>query len=85
MTYDLRRRCRKGLLLRLGHTQRYVLTPAGRRIVLFLTKVHTRILRPGLQAHDLIVPPPVPRPLRRAFAAVDQALTQLATEARIAA
>jgi hypothetical protein len=85
MTYDLRRLCRKGLLQRVDHTQRYVLTPAGRRIVLFLTKVHTRILRPGLQAVDLTVQSQAPPLLRRAFTAVDQALTELATEARIAA
>ena len=48
----------------------YTLTPCGRRVALFLTKLYARVLRPGLQALDrrgLAVPPP----LRRAFAAVD--------------
>jgi hypothetical protein len=85
MTYDLRRLRRKGLLLRLDRTQRYVLTPYGRRMALFLTKIHARILRPGLQALDLTLQPKAPPPLRRAFTAVDHAVTTLLTEARLAA
>lgn len=85
MTYDLRRLRRKGLLQRLDRTQRYVLTPHGRRVALFLTKVHGRILRPGLHALDLTIAPAAPPPLRRAFTTVDHALSTLITEARLAA
>jgi hypothetical protein len=84
-TYDLRRLCRKGLLHRLAGSHRYVLTPRGRRIALFVTKVHARILRPGLQALDLTMQPTAPPPLRRAFTALDHAITQLTREARLAA
>lgn len=52
MGYDLRRLRRKGLVKRLDHQKRYVLTPYGRRAALFLTKVHARVLRPGWQALD---------------------------------
>jgi hypothetical protein len=35
MAYDLRRLTRKGLVIRLEHQKRYVLTPYGRRLALF--------------------------------------------------
>ncbi len=85
MTYDLRRLCRKGLLRRLDRTQPYVLTPYGRRVALFLTKVQARILRLGLRAPDLTIQSQAPPPLRRAFTAVDHAVTALITAARLAA
>jgi hypothetical protein len=45
MGYDLRRLTRKGLIARIDQQHRYVLTPYGRRVALFLTKVHARVLR----------------------------------------
>lgn len=48
MTYDLRRLRRKGLILRIEGTYRYVLTPEGRRAAYFFTKLHQRILKPGM-------------------------------------
>jgi hypothetical protein len=51
--YDLRRLTRKRLIQRLDHQHRYVLTRYGRRVALFFTKVHARVLHPGLQALDL--------------------------------
>jgi hypothetical protein len=85
MSYDLRRLVRKGLLHRIEGTHRYMLTPYGRRVALFLTKVHDRVLRPGLQALDLHLISQAPPPLRIAFASVDRAITQLVQEARLAA
>lgn len=85
MSYDLRRLVRKRLLQRLDRTHRYVLTPYGRRVALFLTKVHARVLQPGLQALDLTIQSHAPPPLRRAFTAVDHAVTSLIAEARLAA
>jgi hypothetical protein len=38
MRYDLRRLLLKGMLTRLDHKNRYVLTPCGRRVALFLTR-----------------------------------------------
>lgn len=85
MGYDLRRLMRKGVLQRLDHQHRYVLTPYGRRVALFLTKVHARVLRPGLQALDLSFTAHAPPPLRTCFAALDHAIDAHLTEARIAA
>ncbi len=85
MSYDLRRLVRKGLLHRVEGSHRYMLTPYGRRVALFLTKVHDRVLRPGLQALDPRVISHAPPPLRTAFAAVDRAVSQLVQEARLAA
>jgi hypothetical protein len=74
MGYDLRRLARKRLITRLDHQNRYVLTPHGRRVALFLTKVHARVLRPGLQALDLSFTAQAPPRLRTTFAALDRAI-----------
>lgn len=80
MGYDLRRLIRKGLLKRLDRRHRYVLSPYGRRVALFLSKVHARVLRPGLQALELSFSAQAPPPLRTTFAALERAI-----EAQIAA
>jgi hypothetical protein len=63
----------------------YILTPFGRRVALFLTKLHARILRPGLQALDLQISAQVPPPLRTIFTALDATTEALIREARLAA
>ena len=85
MGYDLRRLTRKGLLKRLDQQKRYVLTPYGRRMALFLTKVHARILRPGLQALDVSFTAPTPPRLRTTFTALDHASDAHIAEAHSAA
>lgn len=85
MGYDLRRLQRKGLIQRLERQKRYVLTPYGRRVALFLTKVHARVLRPGLQALDLGFTPQAPPRLRTTFAALDRAIDAHIKEAQFAA
>ncbi|MGH7753279.1 MAG: hypothetical protein ACREN5_10720, partial [Gemmatimonadales bacterium] len=85
MGYDLRRLARKGLVHRVPGKLCYTVTPVGRRLALFLTKVHARVLRPGLQALDDRVTAHVPPPLRCAFAALDAATDALVKEARLAA
>jgi hypothetical protein len=85
MGYDLRRLLRKGLLHRVPGKLRYVLTPAGRRTALFLTKVYARVLRPGLQALDTRITAQVPPPLRTAFLSIDHATDVLIKEAKLAA
>jgi hypothetical protein len=52
MTYDLRRARLKGLIQRVGHKNRYVLTPIGRRVALFFTKTYARIFRPAVARID---------------------------------
>src|SRR5262249_45473996 len=85
MGYDLRRLARKGLVRRVPGKLCYTLTPFGRRVALFLTKVHARVLRPGLQALDERLTTHVPPPLRGAFTALDAATDALIHEARLAA
>ncbi|MFB1490987.1 MAG: hypothetical protein AADX98_28285, partial [Thiocapsa sp. C3-3m] len=48
MTYDLRRLRLHGLIERIPQSHRYRVTDAGLRVALFFTKLHSRILRPGL-------------------------------------
>ena len=85
MGYALRRLAQTGLLPRGDGKLRYTLTPFGRRVALFLTKLHARVLRPGLQALDLQISAQVPPPLRTAFTALDAATEALIKEARLAA
>jgi hypothetical protein len=49
MTYDLRRLRLAGLIRRIEHTNRYVLTPDGIVMAVFYTKLHNRLLRPSWQ------------------------------------
>lgn len=85
MGYDLRRLIRKSLVKRLDRQKRYVLTPYGRRVALFLTTVHARVLRPGLQALDLSFTAQAPPAVRSAFTALDRAIDAHIGEAQIAA
>ena len=56
-TYDLRRLRRKGLIERLPHSNRYQLTPLGRRVMVLFTKTYGRVLAPGLAQLDPHLPP----------------------------
>jgi hypothetical protein len=85
MGYDLRRLARKGLIRRQGRRLRYELTPYGRRLALFLTKVHTRVLRPGLQALDPMFPSEAPPALRIGLQEVDTAIRVMVQQTRLAA
>jgi hypothetical protein len=57
MTYDLRRLRLAGLIRRIEHTNRYVLTPDGIKVAVFYTKLHNRLLRPLLAADQPQAPP----------------------------
>jgi hypothetical protein len=81
MSYDLRRLRLKGLITRLPHTNTYVLTPDGQRVAIFYTKVHNRLLRPLLAAHD----PPTPLTLRQALRVINHHVDDYITEARMTA
>jgi hypothetical protein len=85
MGYDLRRLARKGLIRPVPGKLGYTLTPYGRRVALFVTKVQARVLRPGLQALDLQLVSQAPPPLRSACAALDAAVNDLISDARLAA
>jgi hypothetical protein len=79
MTYDLRRLRLAGLIRRIEHTNRYVLTPDGTRAAIFYTKVHNRLLRPLLAANQ----PQAPPELRTALRTIDRHIEDYITRARL--
>ena len=81
MTYDLRRLRLKGLIWRLEHQNRYVITHDGIRVALFYSKLHNRLLRPLLAADR----PPAPLELRRALRVVERTVDDYVASAGIAA
>ncbi len=62
LSYDLRRLRHHGLIDRVPATHRYTVTDHGLRLALHLTRVHTRILHPGLA--DLLDQAAIPTPIR---------------------
>jgi hypothetical protein len=79
MTYDLRRLRLAGLIRRIEHTNRYVLTPDGIKMAIFYTKLHNRLLRPLLAADQ----PQAPPALRQALRAIDQHVDDYISRARL--
>jgi hypothetical protein len=79
MTYDLRRLRLAGMIRRIEHTNRYVLTPDGTKVAVFYTKLHNRLLRPLLAADQ----PQAPAELRTALRTIDQHIGTYITRARI--
>jgi hypothetical protein len=79
MTYDLRRLRLAGLIRRIDHTNRYVLTPDGIKVAVFYTKLHNRLLRPLLAADQ----PQAPPELRAALRAIDQQIGIYIAHARL--
>ena len=79
MTYDLRRLRLTGLIRRIGHTHRYVLTSDGIKVAIFYTKLHNRLLRPLLAADQ----PQAPAELTAALRTIDQHVDSYITRARL--
>lgn len=84
MTYQLRRLLMHGLIERVPHTHRYRLTDHGLRAALFLTRLHARVIRPGM---SFIHPKGLPsdHPLQRAFNNIDKQINDLCQEEKLAA
>jgi hypothetical protein len=82
LAYDLRRLIRKGLLERLPRSNRYRLTPAGRRLLPFCTKLYQRVFCRGIARLQLGYPAGL---LNLAWRRYEVALEALITEAQIAA
>jgi hypothetical protein len=78
-SYDLRRLRRKGLIQRLEGRHVYQVTPYGRGIACFLTKLAARVVVPVLTELELSVRPraPAPRPLIRAWRAYEREVEAL--------
>jgi hypothetical protein len=79
MTYDLRRLRLAGLIRRISHTNRYVLTADGIKVAVFYTKLHNRLLRPLLAADQ----PQAPPELRTALRTIDQHIDAYISRARL--
>ncbi len=86
-TYDLRRLKRKELIERLPHTNRYQLTPLGRRVAVLFTKAHGRVLAPGLALLDPRLPAEVANrsPLALAWRKLDKTLDEFIDDKLVAA
>jgi hypothetical protein len=86
-TYDLRRLRLKGLIERVPETHTYVITPRGRSIATFFTRLAARVVVPGLTALNKHIPPhrKAPHPLRAAWRAYDAELRRLIAKAALAA
>jgi DNA-binding transcriptional ArsR family regulator len=83
MTHDLRRLRRNGLIERTPHKHRYTLTDLGRRVAIFFSKVHARIVLPGLRDLDSPLPDQPPRPLAQAWRRFTKALDTLVADAQL--
>jgi hypothetical protein len=79
MSYDLRRLRLHGLIERRPGTNSYTVTPEGIRVAVFYTKLHGRLLRPLLDAHQ----PPAPIELRRALGTIEHVLGDYIANARL--
>ena len=84
MTYDLRRLRLHGLIERIPHSHRYRATDLGLRVALFFTKVHSRILRPGLSQLLDGCPKAPNRPIATAMRRLQQAFADLFDQAKLA-
>ncbi|MFB1490625.1 MAG: hypothetical protein AADX96_12615, partial [Thiocapsa sp. C3-sup] len=84
MTYDLRRLRLHGLIERIPQSHRYRVTDQGLRVALFFTKVHSRILRPGLSQLFDGCPKAPNRPIATAMGRLQQALDDLLGQAKLA-
>ena len=85
MTYDLRRLRLKGLIERLPHRHRYILTPLGRRIALFFPKSYARVVRAGISRLDVPPDQTANDPLVLAWNRLDRVLDELVAEAKLIA
>jgi hypothetical protein len=83
LSYDLRRLRHHGLIERAPGTHRYTVTDHGLHLALFLTRAHTRLLRPGLS--DILDPAPLPTPIRRHLDRLTTAIDQQARKQKLAA
>ena len=85
MTYDLRRLRLKGLIAPVPRSHRYLLTPLGRRVAIFMSKSFTRLVRPVLHRVDPALPANADDPLRRAWLTCDREIDRALAQARLAA
>jgi predicted MarR family transcription regulator len=84
MSYDLRRLRAHGLITRVPRSHRYRITDTGLHHAMLLSRIHNRLLLPGLA--QLTDPdPPAPSTLRTAARNYQRALEGLTQQAGLAA
>ncbi|MCA1678293.1 MAG: hypothetical protein LC777_04750, partial [Actinobacteria bacterium] len=78
---------RKGFLVRMEGSQRYQLTPEGRRLAVFFAKTYARIVTPSLAELDPQLPDEITArtPLARSWRHFERALDARIADAAIAA
>jgi hypothetical protein len=84
MTYDLRRLRLHGLIGRIPHSHRYRVTDLGLHVALLFTKMHSRILRPGLSQLFDGCPKAPKQAIAAAMQRLQQALADLFDQAKLA-
>ena len=84
MTYHLRRLRLHALIERVANSHRYRVTDQGWRTILFCTRCHNRLFRPGL-AQVLSQEAPPGTTLRRKFDQLDAAIDQWVKEHHLVA
>lgn len=84
LTYQLRRLRLHGLIQRVAGSHRYQVTRDGLRLALFCSRLHARLLRPGLA---LLLPEDLPQDskLRQRFDLLDQSIEHFISQANFAA
>ncbi len=83
MTYDLRRLRLHGVIEKIPHSHRYVLTRDGMRACLFMVKVHRRILVDGLAQMTDGKHVAEPGSVARASRQLDRAVEKLVDNAQL--
>ena len=81
MSYDLRRLRLKGLVERVPHSHRYILTQLGQKVATFFTVLYERLFRPGLAA--LVPDPAWPSDLAQALTTLTDLLQSQIAEAAL--
>ena len=85
MTHDPRRLRPNGVITIIPGTHRSEVPDQGKRICLFITKVHSHVIRPGFSQLADGRPKAPNRPIATAMRQLDRSLDQLINEAESAA
>lgn len=80
MTYDLRRLRLKGIIYRLEHSNRYIVTKYGYRVAYVMSKINARLFRPINAVLNTANQEKIPNLLVEAFKKVDQEIENIFTE-----
>jgi hypothetical protein len=83
MSYDLRRLRMKGIVCRAPGTTRWMLTPYGLRVSLFVSRLHARVLRTGFSSANIDEITPVTHPLRTALDQVEAEVDTIIEQAKL--